>query len=463
MKNNSDSSEELIARLVKERSSFQPQAGDKASPRLFKKQQEWNMLKTQPLYLLSLTVKVGMQSIKLEGDHLGISKEVMDLLEDSAKGGYRASTSQRIKDAANKLQARQKIIYNQFTVLSEPFRLVHEASLPEALGAIEEMIVTADQLRQEIVFAYEEEFTAFLSWAYQVLRQANLESAVLKSALTSYADHYPTQEDFRQCLQVVVEGPIKIPSLIEDTQTQVIQAKEQAAATVVKQELEKLNIIRRSQETLEQTLLSTLYDAQTRSRDEAYDKLAELLESFTISGEAATSRTGQKWIALQNRLHTLAQFDTSLSPIVQQTAQIEQMLLSKEPDLHNVQVLLDNFRAILIEQIKKESSGAGVAHLAKALAFDFDYNELLKQLDAIADTPSPEEFQKLKGKLAAMEGVLRNRSKSLKDKWEQAEKAVRVRMGLSSEKTILTPFTKEDEPNKTLKGNNNPYDEDAGF
>jgi len=44
--------------------------------------------------------------------------------------------------------ARQKIIYNRYTVLSEPFRLVHESTLPKALEAIEEMLQKLT-LRQE--------------------------------------------------------------------------------------------------------------------------------------------------------------------------------------------------------------------------------------------------------------------------------------------------------------------------
>lgn len=59
-------------------------------------------------------------------------------------------------------------------------------------------------------------------------------------------------------------------------------------------EREKLRLLERSQESLQQTLLSTLYDAQIRSRDEAHGKLAELLESFSLSGVDATQRTGQK-------------------------------------------------------------------------------------------------------------------------------------------------------------------------
>ena len=433
-----------------------------------RKRREWDKLKSQPVYLLSLTVKVGAQSLLIEGLHLGINGQVLSLLKE-AKGGYRANLSQKLKDAAHKLQARQKIIYNRYTVLSEPFRLVHEASLPDALKAIEDMLEFADQLRLEIVDSYEEEYTAFLTWAHQVLTQANLEPSVIEAALTQYADAYPTQEDFQECLQVVVEGPVKIPSLIEDAKTQAEETLQQAAEEAVKVEREKLALLQRSQEALQQTLLSTLYDAQIRSRDEAYGKLAELLESFAISDREATQRTGQKWQTLQQRLQVLADYDPDLEPIVQRTGQIQSLLLSSNPNLNEVQGLMDEFRELLKQRLKKDSSGTGAAQLAKALAFDAEYSDLIKKLDALAQTPNPDELRKLKGKFASLDTLFRIRSKSLLEKWEEAENAVRTSLVLSPvqrAKPTLDNEVQELEPPKKGRRKTKttqPYDPEAGF
>lgn len=465
--------QDFIAKLVQERIDKHKvleyqQPGEQPSPRIRRKRSKWDKLRNQPVYLLSMTVQVGAQSLLLEGLHLGINSQVMKLLEDAAKGGYRANISQKLKDAAHKLQARQKTIYSRYTVLSEPFRLVHEASLPEALKAIEEMQQEAEQLRLEIVDSYQEEYTAFLVWAHQVLTQANLEGAAIEAALTQYADAYPTQEDFQECLQVVVEGPVKIPSLIEDAQIQAEEARKQATEEAAKREREKLALLRRSQEALEQTLLSTLYDAQTRSRDEAYGKLASLLESFALSGEDATQRTGQKWTTLQNRLEVLAQYDPNLEPIVQRTGQIQSLLLSDNPNLNEVQTLMDDFRVMLKERVKKESNGAGVAQLAKALAFDAEYSDLLKQLDAIAEVPHPEKLRQLKGRLASMDTLLNIRSKSLREKLQLAENAVRQKIGAPPQAAKSMLDSSDDELEQPRKGRRKtlatePYDPEAGF
>lgn len=214
--NSTGASNPLIAELIRERSSTAPEPEQDSSPVISQKEKQWAKLAHEPIYLLKLTVSVGPQSLRLDGAHLGISDTVLRLLEDSATGGYAARISRRLRDAANKLQARQKIIYNRYTVLSEPFRLVHESTLPKALEAIEEMQAEADTLRQEILEAYEEEYTGFLGWAYQVLTEAVLEQTDIESALRQYAEAYPTKNELQeQSLRILVEGPVKIPSLVE--------------------------------------------------------------------------------------------------------------------------------------------------------------------------------------------------------------------------------------------------------
>ncbi len=455
----------LIAQLVRER-SVAPTLGQnqRSSVALSQKQTPWAKLATEPIYLLKLTVKVGVQRLKLDGSHLGIRDSVLRLLEDSASGGYAAIFSQRILDAANKLQARQKMIYNRYTILSEPFRLVHESSLPSALEAIEEMRSIASQLREEIVEAYESEYEAFLTWANQVLSSAALETDEIYSALLRYAQAYPIKEELREnSLRVLVEGPIKVPSLMEESKREEAELAHAAEKPSSELEREKLRLLARSQETLQQTLLSTLYDAQTRSRDEAHGKLASLLESFTLSGADPTQRTGQKWDTLISRLEVLAQYDENLEPVVKGAVQIQQLYLAETPNLDEVQRNLEDFRAMLKERLSQDPTGSGSTLLTKALAFDSNYSDLLQQLDAIALCPDPEQLRTLKGKLAALDSLLKFRSKDLQKRWEAAENAVRQSLGaspISNQRTL--PEAADDKPtpfSTTLS----PYDPDAGF
>lgn len=463
--NSSSVTNPLIAQLVSQRSqSLETGPGQRSFPSISQKQRQWAQLATEPIYLLKLTVKVGSQSLKLDGSDLGIQDNVLKLLEDAASGGYTAKISKRLKDAANKLQARQKIIYNRYTVLSEPFRFVHESSLAQALEAIEEMHKEADGLREEIIEFYAEEYARFLEWAYQVLTEAALEPSKIESALRRYAQAYPTKEDLlKNCLRVLVEGPVKLPSLLEEAKRESAQLAHSAQERMESVEREKLRLLARSQETLQQTLISTLYDAQTKSQDEAHGKLAELLSSFSTTGADATPRKGQKWDTLISRLEVLAQYDPNLEPIVQKAVQLQQLYLADSPELETIQFLMEDFRAMLKQRVSQQDlTGVGVVNLTKALALDSGYSDLLKQLDGIAACPDPEQLRELKGKLVSMENLFKFRTKDLQKRWEQAENAVLLSIGKDAIARPQLPNT-DAPPAPALTTTNKPYDDEAGF
>jgi len=470
----STSTNPVITQLVEERrlqgeapsasrSAGTAPSAQSTAPKGERKEYQWSRLAKEPIYLLKLTLKVGPQSLKLDGSHLGIADNVLQLLESAARGGYAAKISHRLKDAANKLQARQKLIYNRYTVMSDPFRIVHESALPKALEAIEQMKAEADALREEILGSYEEEYASFLEWVYQVLIAAALESDEIEIALRQYAQTYPTLEELQtNCLHVVVEGPTKIPSLLERAQQEAQLAQQQAAREAAEVERQKLKLLQRSQQMLQQTLLSTLYDAQVRSSDEANAKLAQLLESFNLEGVDATSRTGQKWETLISRLQILAQYDSNLELIIEKARQLGQLYLAEYPNLEAVQNLLEDFRAMLKDRVQQQdSNGAGIANLTKALALDAGYSELLQQLEAIALCPDPEQLRQIKGKLASMENVFKFRTKDLQKRWKQAENAVRKSLGLGE---ISKPKATDKSNQSTAKTETeNPYDPEAGF
>ena len=107
--------------------------------------------------------------------------------------------------------------------------------------------------------------------------------------------------------------------------------------------------------------------------------------------------------------------------------------------------------------------------MTKALALDAGYSELLRQLEAIAQQPDPEQLRQLKGKLASMENLFKFRTKDLLKRWEIAETAVRQSLGL--EATAKTAKTKDlvtapdavDSDESERDSTARPYDPEAGF
>lgn len=327
------------------------------------------------------------------------------------------------------------------------------------------MKAQADALREEILGSYEEEYATFLEWVYQVLTAAVLEADAVEIALRQYAQTYPTLEELQaNSLRVLVEGPILIPSLLERSQQEAEIAQQQASQEATEIEKQKLKLVQRSQETLQQTLFSTLYDAQIRSRDEADLKLAQLLESFNLEGVDATPRTGQKWETLISRLEVLTQYDSNLEPIVDKAKQLGQLYLTDSPNLETVQVLLDDFRAMLKDRVQQQDSIAtGINNLTKALALDAGYSELLQQLEAIALCPDPEQLRQIKDKLSSMENLFKFRTKDLKKRWEVAENAVRQSLGIKEISQNASNNNDSALSDRTSAKTDKPYDAEAGF
>ncbi|URD53734.1 hypothetical protein [Chroococcidiopsis sp. CCNUC1] len=118
---------------------------------------------------------------------------------------------------------------------------------------------------------------------------------------------------------------------------------------------------------------------------------------------------------------------------------------------------------------QKNSTGEGLANLTKALALDAGYSELLRQLDAIAQQPDPEQLRQLKGKLASMENLFKFRTKDLAQTLGIAEAAVRQELDLEATAKTKDFVTASNAVNSDERGDGDrdsiskPYDWEAGF
>ncbi len=168
-----------------------------------------------------------------------------------------------------------------------------------------------------------------------------------------------------------------------------------------------------------------------------------------------------------SRLEVLTQYDSNLEPIVDKAKQLGQLYLTDSPNLETVQVLLEDFRAMLKDRVQQQDSiGTGINNLTKAIALDAGYAELLQQLDAITLCPNPEQLRQIKGKLSSMENLFKFRTKDLKKRWETAENAVRQSLGLESVSQNASNNNDSDHSDRStvkIDETEKPYDAEAGF
>ena len=398
-------------------------------------QTAWQTLTDKPLYLLEVEIITGVkQSLGLDTADLGLDPELVEGLA----GGYRAKISQRLKDARNKLSAAQKIFYRQLSVYAPPFRFVLEERLEEALEHIDHMEQQAQQLRAELVADYETEAEAFL-----VDLETRLQKVVptdqpnrdrdIEAALTSYAEEFPSLDDFADCLQIVVKGPTKLTSLAEqikrDQALQAELADQEKAIAQNRLEATRLETERKAAELLQRNLISAVYASQTTCKEEAYELVGEFLDR-TDSRQAGqlTSRDTEALSTLFNRLDLLAAHNPGLQDLVDQARSLKKLYAQKSPDIDQVQKAVEQFQEYLKTQVDRETSGStGLQKLTRSLSFSANYKALTQELEQLAIKPDPTRLQELEGKVQSDLDVLKLRQRRLVSLHKKAMEAAKAK------------------------------------
>lgn len=247
-------------------------------------QTAWQRLANEPLYILEVEIYTGVkQTLGLADEDLGLAPELVEGLI----GGYRAEVSKRLNRARNKLIGAQKKFYNQLTVYAAPFRFVLEETLPTALEHIAAMSAQAETLRQALTEDYEEQVAACLTDLNQRLEQSippdePRRNRRIENSLMRYAGEFPDLADFKDSLQIVVKGPIKLNSLSAQLQadkalqTELAQQEKSAAQTEL--ETQRLQTQQEAERLLQRNLLQAFQASKTASLEEGYGLIGQFLD-----------------------------------------------------------------------------------------------------------------------------------------------------------------------------------------
>ena len=441
----------LIAALVQQKANLQasspesaPESDNAAKSAVASKsspesvemdmQTAWQRLANEPLYILEVEIYTGVkQTLGLAGEDLGLDAELVEGLI----GGYRAEVSKRLNRARNKLIGAQKKFYNQLTVYAAPFRFVLEETLPAALAHIADMSAQAEALREALTEDYEEQVAACLTDLNQ-----RLESAIpsneprrnrrIESSLMRYAGEFPDLADFKDSLQIIVKGPIKLNSLSaqlqadEALQTKLAKQKKSAAKTEL--ETQRLQTQREAERLLQRNLLQAFQASKTASLEEGYGLLGQFLDrTDTRTAGALTDRDNDALALLFDRLNILAQHNDKLQPLVEEARKLRELYGQTNPNIGEVTTAVENFQAFLLEQASQDSANTqGLQKLTRSLAFSSDYKALTTELTQLATHPDAARLNELEGKIQSDLDVLQLRQRRLKKLFTQAQKATQT-------------------------------------
>lgn len=424
---------------------------------------DWQMMKDKVLYTLEITVKGGRMSMKLDPAHIGLSPDVITELSQIATGGYSARISKLHKEAMTKLQSMQKQLYQRYTMFAEPFRFIVDKDLPSAVAELEKIKEEAERYRKALHDSYENELRGFLESVAQVVGKAGLDDATRDAALQYYAAQYPSRDDFtNQSLQLIIEGPTRLNSIVDQISKDAELAKKEAkrlnaeleaaqredpgeARSDIAEKEKAWEAIQRSQLEYGELLARAVGTAQDKATDEAYASVADIVDRCAVLEPGKLDGHVQKsWEGAFNRLQTLASFDPRIKEMVERAAKIRELFTLESP-----QDVIDQHMGEFHEFLKSMVQGArgeGAQKLLNCLTLDREYKEITEYLTAIEKSPDPEKLQAVQGKCEALSQFFRYRQKTLEKGFNQAKKAVRIHLGLE----------KPDEEKK-------PFDAEAGF
>ncbi|MDQ3235827.1 MAG: hypothetical protein M3Q07_28800, partial [Pseudobdellovibrionaceae bacterium] len=311
----------------------------------------WQLMKDKILYTLEVTVKGGRMSMKLDPAHIGLSPDVITELSQIATGGYSARISKLHKEAMTKLQSMQKQLYQRFTMFAEPFRFIVDTDLPAAVMELEKIKDEAERYRKALHDSYENELRGFLESVAQVVGKTGLDQPTSEAALQYYAAQYPSRDDFTsQSLQLVVEGPTRLNSLVDQINKDAELAKKEAerlgaeldaaqkeeqlaeARSRIAEKEKAWEAIQRSQLEYGELLMKAVGSAQEKATDEAYASVADIVDRCGILEPGRLDGHVQKsWEGAFNRLETLASFDPRIKEMVDRARKIRELFSLESP------------------------------------------------------------------------------------------------------------------------------------
>ena len=271
----------------------------KVSSELQSLQGDFDIIKTQSIYAMSLIVNVGASDIKVSFEDLGFDADDAKKKKLAQLKPTTLVVFPELRTYGNKLSAIKKELQDKYMISgSKRWWFVLESRIDELSAAIQsELIPTVDSFREEILSYY--------GSARDSYRLRVIEAFAGKFDLTrqdelvhKYMAKFPSPDDVADGFYVSLDGPIRISSILEDA-----AVAEKASILVLHKQW---------RESIMNSLQGSLRDAE----EEIYDVVTKLLERMEDKPAGGLSELARrKFEEIANRLTLLVDFNQSLEEI----------------------------------------------------------------------------------------------------------------------------------------------------
>jgi hypothetical protein len=356
-------------------------------------------IRTEEVFLFGVSVYTATGNLVLDcSDDLEMNPELGKVVKES-DGRFTISVPvfPELKKAGTKLSSKRAAIQKKYLRYARPYWYVCKDNMPalrddllkeDPTGEDDGLFPMCEKLRQQALDLYDDAHRSFLERFERILRGANLPEEKISYLLAKYDENFPSPDKIRDVFGVILEGPIRIPSLVEEAtrsaeMAEQLERESRADYYRMQQEIENsvLNAEREAQQRqesavreLEQYWIKSIQESFAegieRAKDDGFTFMAQILERMeTIDPADMNNRTKGYFEARMRELQTCLDTLNSVQvngehpdPLLQRFAEVTRQLkvlstssVSKEKLQARINKLRDAMRDELGEVLSRSS------------------------------------------------------------------------------------------------------------
>ncbi len=280
------------------------------------RQRNLDTFRQEEVYLFNISVHGGRVSFQIKWEHLGLSPQTIKALKENNAQPTRINFFNTLQRKLNKLTYLKKKIQSKLMVFSEPYWFVPKSKFEELADVVTTLRETALLYRNEILSEYDSEKEKYLTIVEQILQTTTLEKEIQASVKEIYLRIFPTQQAIASSFYIELFGPVRVPSIKEQSQKDAELAEFEARNYQAKA-LKELEI------QFQRSLQTKLAQAVQSASDEFCAILAENLTRLQqLGSEDLSARRQIKLLEAVERCRNLVCFEKSLEDVAQQFTEI---------------------------------------------------------------------------------------------------------------------------------------------
>lgn len=182
------------------------------------RQRHLDTFRSEGVYLFNISVHGGRTSFQIKWEHLGLSQETIKALKENNAQPTRIKFFNSLQRKLNKLGYQRKEIQSKLMVYRDPYWFVPESKFEDLADAVASLKQTASLYKNEVLLDYELEKQKYLTVVDKILRTTPLSGETQESVQKIYLSLFPTQQQIGSSFYIELFGPIRVPSIKEQSQ-----------------------------------------------------------------------------------------------------------------------------------------------------------------------------------------------------------------------------------------------------